>query len=310
MAEQGAYGEQWGQAFGLPGAPALTTRILKKNLIAVTQVRCDETHRGMATPLPREDAFQVGLYMAECQSRDLWQDGKPVRTAPAIAGDVGFLDLRLAPVVSFRSPFHVLSFYLPRAALDAIADDANAPRIIDLDYTPGIATQDRILFDLARLLLPALEHPQQASKLFVDHLMLAVAAHVAGAYGGMKDKTRPASGGLAPWQERRAKEILSAHLDGEVSIEALAQECGLSKGHFSRAFRQSTGLSPHQWLLHRRIEAAKALLLNPDCSLLDVAFACGFSDQSHFTRVYSRLTGVSPGAWRREAMGGRTAATS
>lgn len=300
MSFQGAYGEHLGQTFRLGRAPALVTKTLQKGLIAVTQLRCEDAHHGMTKPIPREDAFLGAVHIEPCLSRELWLDGKPTRTEPMMVGDVAFLDLKTSPVLDFRSTFNLLTFYLPRVTLDSVADDANASRIAELRFTPGIGTPDRIFYDLARLLLPALEHPEQASKLFVDHLTLALAAHVARTYGGMKAESRPAQGGLAPWQERRAKELLSERLDGEVSVSTLAQECGLSKGHFARAFRRSTGLSPHQWLLQRRVEAAKALLVKPEVTLLEIAYACGFSDQSHFTRVYTNLTGVSPGAWRRE----------
>jgi AraC-like DNA-binding protein len=98
---------------------------------------------------------------------------------------------------------------------------------------------------------------------------------------------------------RRAKEILSANLDGRVPLKEVARECRLSVSHFSRAFRRSMGVAPHSWLLARRVEAAKEKLRDGGLSLLDVALACGFADQSHLTKVFTRFVGVSPGAWRR-----------
>jgi AraC family transcriptional regulator len=69
--------------------------------------------------------------------------------------------------------------------------------------------------------------------------------------------------------------------------------------HFSRAFRRTMGVAPHNWLLMRRVEVAKEKLRENRLSLSDVALACGFADQSHLTRVFARTVGVSPGAWRR-----------
>jgi AraC-like DNA-binding protein len=135
--------------------------------------------------------------------------------------------------------------------------------------------------------------------LFIDHVLLAVGIHVAQTYGGMRTLPRPVRGGLAPWQERRAKEILCANLDGRVPLNEVARECRLSVSHFSRAFRRSTGAAPHNWLLTRRVDLAKEKLRDDRSSLLDVALACGFADQSHLTRVFTRMVGVSPGAWRR-----------
>jgi AraC-like DNA-binding protein len=115
----------------------------------------------------------------------------------------------------------------------------------------------------------------------------------------MRALPRPVRGGLAPWQVKRAKEILCANLDGRVALKEVARECRLSVSHFSRAFRRSMGVAPHNWLLTRRVELAKEQLRGGRLSLLDVALACGFADQSHLTRVFTRMVGVSPGAWRR-----------
>ena len=92
-------------------------------------------------------------------------------------------------------------------------------------------------------------------------------------------------------------------LDGDISVMVLARACGLSTKHFSRAFRQSTGLPPHQWLLQRRIDKAKQLLRDSRSPLAEVAADCGFADQSHFTRVFTRAVGISPGQWRRARSG-------
>ncbi len=137
------------------------------------------------------------------------------------------------------------------------------------------------------------------NQLFVDHVLFALGVHVAQTYGGMRPLSRPVRGGLAPWQVRRAKEILSANLDGRVSLKEVAKECGLSVSHFSRAFRRTTGVAPHHWLMTRRVEAAKEKLRDGRSSLLDAALASGFSDQSHLTRVFAGIVGLSPGAWRR-----------
>jgi AraC family transcriptional regulator len=188
---------------------------------------------------------------------------------------------------------------VPRAALNAIADDAGAPRIGDLDCRLAAAVDDSTIAGLGSTLLPALRHPEQANRLFVDHVMLAAGVHVAEAYGGMRPVSRSARGGLAPWQEQRAKEILSANLDGGVPLKDVARECRLSVSHFSRAFRRTVGVAPHNWLVTRRIEVAKEKLRNTRLSLSNVALACGFADQSHLTRVFTGMVGVSPGAWRR-----------
>ena len=148
-------------------------------------------------------------------------------------------------------------------------------------------------------LLPALRAPEQVSRLFMDHLALAISAHVAQTYGGMAPYSKPIQGGLAPWQEKRAKDMLAGDLTGATPLHEIASACDLSVSHFSRAFRRSTGLAPHAWLLQTRVETAKEMLRRRDASLSMVALACGFADQSHFTRVFTRRVSLSPGAWRK-----------
>jgi len=111
--------------------------------------------------------------------------------------------------------------------------------------------------------------------------------------------SRPVRGGLAPWQERRAKEVLRANLKGGVLLKEVARECGLSVSHFSHAFRRTLGVAPHKWLIEQRIVLSKEKLLDDGLPLSDVAAECGFTDQSHLTREFRRTVGVSPGAWRR-----------
>ena len=96
----------------------------------------------------------------------------------------------------------------------------------------------------------------------------------------------------------RAKEAVANGLSAELSITQVAKECGMSRGHFSRAFKRSTGATPHEWLTRQRIEKAKGLMLD-DVGLAEVALSCGFADQSHFSRVFARSEGRPPGAWQR-----------
>jgi transcriptional regulator GlxA family with amidase domain len=90
-------------------------------------------------------------------------------------------------------------------------------------------------------------------------------------------------------------------LDQSFPVSDVAEACGLSVNHFSRAFRRSIGKPPHRWLLDRRIQRAQDMLRINHLSLADIALTCGFAEQSHFTRVFTRTVGMPPGAWRRSA---------
>ena len=295
-----AYGQQLAEAMRIEeDAQAIVTRGLRTADIAVTEIRCDSPLRQMSHPLRQEDAFLVALYLRDSPNREYWEDGRRASVCDLRVGESCLHDLKRVPTALFDKPYHSLAFYLPRAALDAIADDANAPRIRDLSYKPGAGVNDVTISGLGSLLLPALSHPDQANPLFVDHVLLAVGAHIAHTYGGMRPVSRPARGGLAPWQERRARELLRANIKHGVALKEVARECGLSVGYFSHAFRRTLGVAPHKWLIEQRVALSKDKLRDDGLSLSDVAAECGFSDQSHLTRVFRQTVGVSPGAWRR-----------
>jgi AraC-like DNA-binding protein len=255
----------------------------------------------------RDDAFLVAVQLRPCPDFDLYADHRLFRHRGHDAGAVAIYDLRANLLYDLRAQktrgvhesFHAIDFYLPRRALDALADDSGSPRIDELRHQPGIPLRDSVAGDLLRSIQPTLAAPLgERNALFVDSLAMALATHVAYTYGGMRPRLSTI-GRLAPWQERRAKELLAANLSGSVTLDERASACELSIRHFTRAFRASIGMSPHAWLLRNRIEKAKGLLTSSHRVLADVALHCGFADQSHFTRTFQRVAGVSPGAWRR-----------
>ncbi len=299
MTKRHIFSRRMQQILGLPDEHTPVIKTIQRNSLAATRCRLDVPFDAMTNPSPREDAYLIVIQIRGKNSRELWLDGKPIKTEPLHAGGVVFHDLRQSPLFYFNDPLDSVNYFLSRKTLDTIADDADASRISDLRFTPGVGVMDRAVQELTQLLLPAFDKPDQVSLLFADHISLALGSHIAQTYGGMRSVVAPPRGGLAAWQERRAKELMSANLKGDVSTADVARECSLSAGHFARAFRHSTGLSPHQWLLRRRIDAARGLLRDGRLSLAEIARACGFADQSHFTKAYTRLRGISPGAWRR-----------
>jgi AraC family transcriptional regulator len=275
------------------GAPAFISQMLPKGEAAVVQIKSDAP---VAKPLmdqPRGNAFIVTLSLYDDVDRDAWIGNRPLTNKPR------YSDWRGSAFARCRRSLHSIQFRFSRTSLDEIADNAGVPRVMGTHIKAGTPLDDFVIRNLGQSLLPAFEQPEHVNKLFIDHVLFAVGAHLVQAYGGSKAQSFPVRGGLAPWQERRAKDYLDANLDGDVSVKMLAEACGLSSTHFSRAFHRTTGASPHQWLLHRRIDKARRLLCDPDAPLAAVALNCGFANQSHFTRVFTRLIGISPGQWRR-----------
>jgi AraC family transcriptional regulator len=303
MTQTGIYGQRLGRRFRLKDTPTLITRSLRSAELAVTETRDDDPVPGLSGSLPSEDAYLVSLKFRDYLDCECWERGRCVIKTDVRGGATYLYDLKRDPRYVINKPFHSIFFYLPRSALDDIAKQAGAPRIGELAYQPGIGHDDVVIRHLGGSLLEALQRPDETNQLFIDHMMLALTAHVAQAYGGLQRITEPSRGGLAPWQAKRACERLESDLGGKFSLQQIAAEFGLSVSHFSRAFRISTGLPPHRWLLRQRVKAAKQLMTVRDLPLSEIAISAGFANQSHFTRVFSSVVGVSPGAWRREALG-------
>ncbi|MGC2083421.1 MAG: AraC family transcriptional regulator [Bradyrhizobium sp.] len=304
MTQVGAFAQKVGRFLHLKDAPpTLVTRSLRSAELAVTETRNDHPVPGLSDSMPAEDAYLVSLKLRDFADCECWERGRCVTKSDIRAGATYLYDLKRDPSYVIDKPFHSLFFHLPRSALDDMARQGGAPRIGELAYQPGIGHDDMTIRHLGASFLAALRQPEEANQLFVDHVMLALTAHVATTYGGLRRAVGPVRGGLAPWQAKRACERLESDLRGKLSLEKIAAEFDLSVSHFSRSFRVSTGLPPHQWLLRQRVNTAKQLMTVRDLSLSEIAIAAGFANQSHFTRVFSSVVGVSPGMWRREAQG-------
>ena len=297
----GLYGRSLGEKIGAENTPAIVTRTLGQSEIAVTDVHVLKPSGTLSDPLPNVDAYMISMVMNDADKNCYWEFGRQVSSAPLKAGQIVISDMKREPRNLVDRPFHSVLFYLPKMAIDALTDQADLPRIEELRYEPGKGISDETVKHLGLSLMPAFRTPDHVSRLFMDHVTLAFASHVAQTYGGMQAPILR-KGGLAPWQERFSKELIVNNLASAISLSEIAKACGLSVGHFSRAFRNSTSVAPHAWLLKTRVESAKAMLRNRDLSLSVIAHNCGFADRSHFTRVFTRIAGLSPGAWRRLVM--------
>jgi AraC-like DNA-binding protein len=111
-----------------------------------------------------------------------------------------------------------------------------------------------------------------------------------------------ATGGLCPRRERIAKQLILANLGESLAIADLAQACALSRSHFSRAFKCTTGLSPQEWIRQQRIQRAKELITGTSLSLTQISLECGFCDQAHFCHMFTRSEGVNPMTWRNHQL--------
>ncbi len=303
MKSGGYYGARTAQGRRADTAHAFLTPIAGRLPIGLTRIRLLDVG-SESSRVPSEDAVVFTLSVGGAFEREMIVNGSAPQDSSVPGGSFSFLDMRDGARLRLKSPVDAVQFYVPFECLNAVATEEDGRPIDGLKICSAEILSDPTLASLAAALLPSFLRPNEASPLFIDHMSRAAAVHVARRYAGaVVGRRRLRRGGLAPWQERRIKELLDANLDGDLSLEDLARECRLSTRHLTRAFRQSTGMPPHKWLLMRRIERAKHLLGDFDLQISEIATSCGFSDQSHFTRSFSQLVGTSPGAWRRHEAG-------
>ena len=284
-----------------PGASvqAIRTSPGCKAALEIARVGYARPGFGTARSAGHGDGFLLSVSLTGAQ-RVLYTPDLP-RSTPLAPDEITIRRAGERYRAELSSPFDFLYFRVAPESLYRLSEDLGVPNVQTLSCEPG--TSDPVLARLGNALLPALADPAHADPLFVDQMALAAQVHMIQAYGaaiGPQADLAPARGGLAAWQEKLARDMLTADLHADVSISDVAQGCGLSRSYFIKAFRQTMGTTPHRWLLECRVEQAKLMLLQSDAPVSDVARDCGFSDQAHLTRVFASVVGAPPAAWRRQ----------
>ena len=161
---------------------------------------------------------------------------------------------------------------------------------------PHLMFFDESLQVLARLMILG-EEEMAGCVLFGDSLVTAMIGRLAQLNTVKRSLDRRL--GLTKRQLSRVTEFMRDNVDQPIRLSDLARLAGLSSSQFGRAFKISTGTTPHKWFLDARIEYAKVMLADPGRDLVDIALETGFSEQSHFSRAFRTVTGATPNAWRR-----------
>jgi AraC-like DNA-binding protein len=244
--------------------------------------------------VPTEDSYAFHVNFLQQASYSISKRARTAERHFLGDGDSTMLDYSESLTATLHSPLDTVRLYVPRLTLQEFVREDYRSSEVHLKLP-----QQVILYHVGACLSALLEHPEENNSLLVDYIALSLQNHLYQTYSATPASSRGARGGLAPWQESRAKEAMGTNLGKEMNIAQLAHECGLSTSGFARAFKQSTGYPPHRWLLQRRIERAQDLLLTSDKNLAEIARVCGFFDQSHLTRAFGQTVGTSPGLWRR-----------
>lgn len=295
----GAFGANLAAHFHLKESDQVATSWAAESVFGITRLRSDTGIPDRTTQVPSEAALHISVSILPVPLRtyDLWVDGKTIDVPHIPSLRTSVMDLESDPICWVGAGFDYVHYHVPKAGLDEIArhHGLEPPG----SYKFAICEHDIVLAELTRYVLPFIGSRDWTGSLALDQFSLILGAHVLRTYAGLPTREKPTRGGLAPWQARRVAEMIRERLDGPLRLADMARECGLSVSHFTRAFRMTFSVSPYRWLVERKIDLAKALLLTSNFSIADIAIRSGFADQTTLTRTFGRIVHDSPARWRR-----------
>ncbi|MEO0348719.1 MAG: AraC family transcriptional regulator [Cyanobacteria bacterium P01_A01_bin.15] len=167
-----------------------------------------------------------------------------------------------------------------------------------LTLHPTFQSQNGQIAAIATMLFAELQQDPPSGALYLDSLANVLAVQLLRHYGTAQASLPSYQGGLPPHQLSRVLDYVDACLVQDIKMADLAQLLGMSPFHFARLFKQSMGISPHQYVIQQRIERAKRLLKQTDYPIIEIALECGFGSHSHLSKQFRRLTGITPKAYR------------
>ena len=237
----------------------------------------------------------VSLVLALTNFVARWPGKAGVESAAFVPGDVSTCDYGRASPHSLDRPAPVGIIVVSDEVMREVSQETRS----DVPLVQGHPLlRDPVLSHLAQAIMHEGGNNFQNGSLFSDSLATALGQYLWKKYPSSASKVEDAVGGMAPIVLRRCIEYLYANLDADIRLPDMAQEAGMSRSHLIRTFRQSTGKTPHQFLLERRIERAQIQMRQRILSLTEIALSTGFANQHHLARVFRRVTGMTPSQFR------------
>jgi AraC family transcriptional regulator len=163
-----------------------------------------------------------------------------------------------------------------------------------LELHSQFPTFDPLIYQIGLALKAELEQNRHSSRLYAESAATFLVNHLFHRYALRKQKQQIANSGLPNYKLQQVIDYIHANLDCNIGLTELADMAQMSLSHFSRLFKQSTGYSPHQFVIKCRVDRAKELLVKSDLSIADITYKVGFANQGHLTSHFKRLLGVTP----------------
>ena len=219
-------------------------------------------------------------------------------TGVKVHGDIEIVPAGSPSFWAYERANEAVGIMLDPAFVQQVALQAARLSPEHLEFPHNFGTRDPLIEHLGLALYADLIAPGGGSRLFAESAAQLLAVHLLRKYTTATHAVPEYTRGLSRVALRRALEYIHTHLDTDVSLAALATTVGLSPYHFARLFKQSTGRSPHQYVIDHRITQAKHLLATTELPIATIAYQVGFASQSHLARHFRQRTGVTPKAYR------------
>lgn len=221
----------------------------------------------------------------------------------SVDADVGDLSLVTAATsYSWRTegPIGFAHLYLHPHSVDHVVNEEFDRDSRSVELIDCVGQRLPLLSAMMSGMLDQIETPTFGSRLVLDTLLHSLIVRLISECSTLSEAGSLAPHSISPRRLRRVLDFIDSHLGTDIELADLASVAGSSRFHFSRAFRDATGFPPYRYLIHRRIDAAKTLLLQDTLSIAQISEQCGFNSQNQFSAMFRRVFGTSPGRFRRE----------
>ncbi len=225
------------------------------------------------------------------------QDGK-THTGLYSHGDMLVTPAKTPLFVRWEGYENCLKIQMPESFLKRVVEETLGKDGDRLNVVPTFQSRNQQLEAISTLLMAEVQQRQASSGLYLDSLANVLAVQLLRNYGTTSAQLPNYEGGLPTYQLNQVLDFIDAGLTEEIKLADLAGLLGMSPFHFGRMFKQSMGISPHQYVIQQRIERAKHLLKHSDQAIIDIALECGFNSHSHLSKQFRKVTGVAPRTFR------------
>jgi AraC family transcriptional regulator len=227
------------------------------------------------------------------------QDGK-THTGLYCHGEMLITPANTPLFVRWEGDENCLKIQLPETFLKRVAEESLGKDGDRLTLVPTFQYRHQQLAAIAHLVMGEVQQRQPGGALYLDSLANALAVQLLRHHGTASAQLPSYEGGLPMYQLNQVLDYIDAGLTEDIKLADLAELLGMSPFHFGRMFKQSLGISPHQYVIQQRVERAKRLLKQTDQAIIDIALDCGFNSHSHLSKQFRQVTGLTPREFRRE----------